>query len=208
MGRIRGIIFDLDGVVIDSPLNFLDIKGKIGLDSNEPLLESIGKIRDPGKREKAHQILKEEEKKAAFLSNLNKDIPPLFSFLEKKGIKKALVTRNNREAVRIVLEKFGLNFDVVITREDVLPKPAKEPVVLVCKRLKLSPKEVVLVGDHKFDILAGRDAGVKTILLKDRNNSLCELADVVISSLKEIKDIIFLERSKTMKDTAVKPNEG
>jgi len=95
--------------------------------------------------------------------------------------------------VRIVLEKFDLKFDVIITREDAPPKPSREPIILACKRLRLSPEEVVLVGDYKFDIIAGKNAGVKTILLKDRDSSFCELADVVISSLKEIKDIISSE---------------
>jgi len=194
--KIRGIIFDLDGVVINSPLNFLDIKKRIGLDSDEPLLESIEKISDPEKKKKAHRILKEEEKEAASLSSLNKDIPLLFSFLERKGIKRALVTRNNRAAVRTALEKFGLNFDVIITREDALPKPAKEPVVLACKRLKLSPEEVVLVGDYKFDIIAGRDAGIKTILLRNKNSSFCQLADVVINSLREIEELILSKKEQ------------
>ncbi len=77
-----------------------------------------------------------------------------------------------------------------------MPKPAKEPVVLVCKRLKLSPKEVVLVGDHKFDVLAGRDAGIKTILLRNKNSSFCQLADVVINSLREIEELILSKKEQ------------
>jgi len=191
--KIRGIIFDLDGVVVSSPLDLQKIKKKIGLDSDEPLLESIEKIRDPERKKRAHQILKKEEKKAASLSILKRNVLSLFDFLERKEIEKALVTRNNEEAVRIILEKFDLKFDVIITRENAPPKPSGEPIILACKRLKLSLEEVVLVGDYKFDIIAGKNAGVKTILLKNRNSSFCELADVVISSLKEIKDIIFSE---------------
>lgn len=184
----------MDGVVINSPLNFKEIGKRIALDSSEPFLENIEKIRDPAKRRRAHQILEQEEKKAASLSTLNKDVPSLFDFLERKGIKRALVTRNNEEAVRLVLEKFGLKFDVVITREDAAPKPSKEPVLLACKRLRLSPEEVVLVGDYKFDLIAGRDAGVKTLLLKNKGNFSSQLADIVINSLGEIKDIILSKK--------------
>ena len=65
MGKTRGIIFDMDGVVINSLLNFKEIKKKIGLESNEPFLENIEKIRDPARKRRAYHSIEEEEKRAA-----------------------------------------------------------------------------------------------------------------------------------------------
>jgi phosphoglycolate phosphatase-like HAD superfamily hydrolase len=106
-------------------------------------------------------------------------------------MKTALLTRNSRKAVEITLEKLGISFDVIITREDALPKPSPQPVLLISKRLDISLKDIILVGDFKFDILCGKNAGVTTVLLTNgREFSEYVNSDYIIENLRELIPIL------------------
>ena len=55
----------------------------------------------------------------------------------------------------------------------------------------LSPHEVVFLGDYEFDMLAGKRAGVVTILLRSSKQSTSENADLEIDSLAELVEMFF-----------------
>jgi len=183
MDKIKGIIFDLDGVLVKSDLNFREISRQIFGEERFPLLENILRIKDSSHRKIACAILEEHEKRAAVTCILNKGIPQLFELLNRYGIKKGLVTRNNRKSVHMVIKRFGLEFDVVLTREDAPPKPAKDPVILACKRMNLSPDKVILLGDYEFDMVAGKRAGIFTVLLKSCIQPSSPYADLTVESI-------------------------
>ena len=42
-------------------------------------------------------------------------------------------------------------------------KPAPDLVIKSCKKLRIKPKEAILVGDTKYDMIAGKKAGVVTV---------------------------------------------
>lgn len=44
------------------------------------------------------------------------------------------------------------------------PKPHPEPLLVACKRLKIKPAEAVYIGDTKADIQSAKAAGIKVIL--------------------------------------------
>jgi phosphoglycolate phosphatase-like HAD superfamily hydrolase len=94
----------------------------------------------------------------------------------------------------MVLDRLGLRFDAVVTREDAPPKPAPEPVWLACRRMGLSPSDVLFVGDFEFDMLAGRRAGVRTVLLRNPALAASEHADLSVESLGELRDQLEVGR--------------
>lgn len=63
--------------------------------------------------------------------------------------KKALVTMQSREIVQKILEKTGLSFDYVVTREDSLSRI--QQIMMVIKKFKVLPQSVLMVGDRKSD---------------------------------------------------------
>ncbi len=186
---IKGIIFDLDGVIVKQKLDFAAIKREIFGDMEGFILERMASLSGP-ERERAERILDRHERVASEHAELNDEVGELFAYLEEEGIRRALVTRNSREAVEIVQKKFSLNLDAIITREDAPPKPSPEPVLLACHRMGLSIEECIFVGDSELDMLAGRRAGVKTVLLKNQNNPYSENADFVINSLRDIFNLL------------------
>ena len=163
MTPILAIIFDMDGTLTRPTLDFPAIRSEIGLP--EPLLESMLAL-DPGPaRDRAFAILERHEERAAEVSELNDDVHDVLGFLEARRVPTAVVTRNSRVSVKRVLEKHGLAFDAVVTREDAPAKPRPEPLWLICERLRVAPAAALMVGDFKLDVVAGRNAGTRTALL-------------------------------------------
>ncbi len=182
-------IFDLDGTLIELNLDFEEIRRALGI-KDKYILESILKL-EGEERSRKLEILKEFEIRAASNAKLTPHAKEVLEKLEELGLKKGIVTRNCRESVEIVVERFGLNFDFVITREDAKPKPSPEPILLALKLAKSEPERGIVIGDYVFDIIAGKRAGTKTaLLLNGRNREFAKMADFVLRSLKDVENLI------------------
>ncbi len=160
---IRAVIFDLDGTLTRPFLNFPRIRAAIGVP--EPLLENMLALPPGPERERAFGILERFEEEAAEASELNDDARDVLDFLDGRGVPSAVVTRNSRRSTDRVLRKHSLSFRIVVTREDAPAKPRPEPLWLICEQLGVKPPHALMVGDFKFDIAAGRNAGTRTALL-------------------------------------------
>ena len=163
MTPIRAVIFDMDGTLTRPYLDFPAIRKAIGI--AEPLLENMLALPPGAERERAFGILERFEDEAADASELNEGTQDVLGFLSSRGIPSGLVTRNSRRSTDTVLRKHSLSFEIVVTREDAPAKPRPEPLWLICERLGVKPAQAVMVGDFKFDIVAGRNAGTLTALL-------------------------------------------
>ncbi len=182
-------IFDLDGTLIELNLDFDAIRRATGV-RGRYILESILELDEESRREKL-EVLKGFEVRAASTAKLMPYAREVLRLLDDMGFRKGIVTRNCRESVDIVIDRFGLEVDFVVTRDDAKPKPSPEPILLALKLAKSSPSKAVVVGDYRFDIEAGRRAGTKTaLLLNERNAEFAHLADYVLRSLREIEKLI------------------
>lgn len=180
---IRAVIFDMDGTLTRPTLDFPAIRAAIGIP--EPLLENMLALPPGSERDRAFSILDRFEEEAAEASELNDDTRGVVEFLASRRIPSGLVTRNSRRSTDRVLLKHGLRFEVVVTREDAPAKPRPEPLWLICDKLCVKPPQALMVGDFKFDIVAGRNAGTRTALLTNGK---------IPSYLKEITPDHVLER--------------
>ncbi len=182
-------IFDLDGTLIELNLDFDEIRRAVGV-RDRYILEAILKLDEEVRREKL-EILKDFEIRSASAAKLMPHAKDVLRLLDDLGLKKGIVTRNCRESVEIVINRFGLDVDFVITREDAKPKPSPEPILLALKLARSKPDTAIVIGDYKFDLIAGRSAGTKTaLLLNERNKDFIHLADYVLQSLKEIEKLL------------------
>ncbi len=182
---IGGILFDMDGVVVRQRLDFLAIKEEIFGTTHGFILERIAELAPP-ERGRAEAILERHETAAAADAEPMDGVLSFLAWVQSRGLRRGLVTRNSRKSVQIVLARLGLLFDAVVTREDAPPKPAPDPVWLACQRMGVPPSEVLLVGDFEFDMLAGRRAGVGTVLLRNPAQASSEHADLSVDSLGEL----------------------
>ncbi|GAF90726.1 unnamed protein product, partial [marine sediment metagenome] len=110
------------------------------------------------------------------------------------AIKTALLTRNSREPMQIVLDKFfdaGDLFDLAWSREDAPVKPDPEGILLTCQRLAVAPERTCCVGDYHYDITAAKAAGTTSVLLATgKHREFAHEADHVIESLAELTEIL------------------
>jgi HAD superfamily hydrolase (TIGR01549 family) len=162
--HLRGMIFDLDGTLVDSQLDFPAIKRDLGLPANMAILEALAELpAGPGK-DVMLQKLRVHELRGAECATLFPGVAEMLAFLDERGIPTAVLTRNSRESTAVVLERLGLQFSQVLSREDAPPKPDPAGLVHICEAWNLPAASVAFCGDFVFDLHAGRAAGMTTIL--------------------------------------------
>lgn len=162
MPRIRGLIFDLDGTLVHSGLDFDLMRRQMGLPEKQPILEALDLLEEP-RRSECWAILDRHEREGAERATLMPGVAELVQTLAARGIRRAVFTRNGRQAALRTLQRLGLSFDHVVAREDAPAKPDPTGIWKVCAAWGLRPDEVAMVGDYLFDIEAGRRAGAHTV---------------------------------------------
>lgn len=160
---IRGAIFDLDGTLVDSGLDFDLMRREMELAPGLPLLEAIEQL-SGARSERCWAILAEHELAGARRSTLYPGVREFVQALETRGLRRAVFTRNSRAIACDTLERLELAFDPILGREDAAVKPDPEAIWKNCANWGLRPGECCVIGDHRFDILAGRRAGAHTVL--------------------------------------------
>jgi HAD superfamily hydrolase (TIGR01549 family) len=160
---IKCVIFDMDGTVVDVPYDWKKIKEELQT-QGAPILSHIQGLKEPEKSEK-WKILEKFEEEATAKAVLKEGMREFLSFLESKKIKKALVTNNSRRNVDILLKKFRLEFDFILSREAGLWKPSGAPFLYVLKKLRLEKEKCCVVGDSHFDVKAAADAGIQIVFI-------------------------------------------
>jgi HAD superfamily hydrolase (TIGR01509 family) len=159
----RGILFDMDGTLTRTLLDFPAIKREMGI-GDRPILEALAQM-NPDERAAAEIILHRHEDYAAANATLNDGCEELLHWLAARHIRTAIVTRNRLSCAQTVLARYGLSFDVLITRENGRFKPDPSGILEACRRLELEPHQVWMVGDGQYDIEAGLAAGTPTVWL-------------------------------------------
>lgn len=179
-GKIEAVLFDLDGTILDSGdfifggfkhslyknakkrIKWEDIEHVLG----KPLAECYSILFPEGDVEILCKTHRDFQAKNA---HLVKPIASSKAVLEKlvdSGIKSGVITNRHADTLKDSLErvKFESLFDVLISVDDVTnPKPHPESLIKALKRLKVFPSRALMVGDTEVDVLAGKNAGVKTV---------------------------------------------
>jgi HAD superfamily hydrolase (TIGR01509 family) len=159
---IRGLIFDLDGTLVDSGLDFDRMRREMQLPERQPILEALEHLPEP-RRSECWAILDWHEREGAERATLMPGVTELMDALEHRDIRRAVFTRNGRVATLRTLNRLKLTFETVVAREDAPAKPNPTGIWTICESWGLRPDEVAMVGDYLFDIEAGHRAGAHTV---------------------------------------------
>jgi len=190
---IRGVVFDLDGTLVDSRLDFDAMRREMELPPDQPILEALTELA-PHHAARCREILHRHELAGAERAVLLPGAGELLAVLHGRGVHVAIATRNSRHITLATLNKVGLAIDLVLTRDDGPVKPHPWPVLHACERWQLAASEVIVVGDYRFDVECGRAAGCGTVLMTHPRDPAdypnVENADLLLGSLADREKLL------------------
>ncbi|MBI4718475.1 MAG: HAD family hydrolase [Planctomycetes bacterium] len=191
--RRAAVIFDLDGTLTRPHLDFDAIRAEIGLGPG-PILESLAQLHGTALA-RAEAILHRHERDAAENAVLQEGAVEVVSACRAAGYRAAIVTRNSRVSLHHVLHAHAIVIDAARTREDGAIKPSPEPILSLCAEVDADPHRSWMIGDYLFDILSGRAAGARTVLMigDAAAPEYAPQADHVIRRLAELLPLLSID---------------
>ena len=177
--ELEAVLFDLDGVLIDSFESWYQAFSRMLQAYNKPEISREtfrARCWGPDLRhnlsalqlgeEAAWFCVREQQQLIGLVELIPHSEEVLRRTREAYQLKVGLVTNTPRANVNKILEHFHLTnqFDAVLTGDDVeRGKPDAEIVLKTCERLAVNPEHAILVGDTRTDFQAGRAAGCLVI---------------------------------------------
>lgn len=160
INNAQGVIFDLDGTLVSSALDFAAIRQQIGCPEGIDVLKFISTLRTESQRSEASQTVLQHEladaEDAVWLSGAKEFINQLVSL----KLPMAIVTRNCCEATRVKMRNNDIPINLVLTREDAPAKPKPDALLQVAKTWQLPPEKLLYIGDYIYDEQAANNAGM------------------------------------------------
>jgi pyrophosphatase PpaX len=208
--KYKGILFDLDGTLLDTtPLiletfqyTFLNhYNRKLSLEDiqpymGQPLIAAMQAL-GPGDEEMLIQTYREYNlAKHDALVGIFDGVYETVCRLHAAGAVLAVVTSKTAGTARRGLRLFNMEpfFTEVVGLEDTdRHKPLPEPVLCALDRIRLSPNECLMVGDSPHDIESAKAAGVATAGVGwsrvNMDELVCSNPDYMLKSMTDLLTI-------------------
>ena len=217
MGRIKLVVFDLDGTLADTLPDIAGALEKVTAKYGEygDLQQLVRKSIGNGAKKLVERVFdalgisKEhlEEDLAEYRALYAKDscidtvlYPNTLKVLEelkKRGIAMAVATMKPRESTKEVLEKMGIAdyFSLVLSADDMqAPKPDPWSVYTCAKHVGVSPEQALMIGDSMTDVGAGKASGAVSVAVlggySDREKMLKSDADYLVEEIGALLPIL------------------
>jgi len=201
---IEAIIFDRDGVLIDSE-KIHEESIRVGLkelgfkfDEND-FRQIYARAPDHYKDFLLSKYPVDWEKyraiqRAAYYALLSKnclikEVVNLAKVLKEKGHKLGIATSTKKDVTIKILESFGIKeyFDEIIGLEETVKhKPSPEPYLKAAELLKVNPENCLVLEDSILGLTAAKAAGMKCLIVKTN---------------------VFFEQDYSQADLVLKPEE-
>ena len=189
-------IFDLDGTLTESLHDFPAISRALGLPADKPILEALAKL-PAAEAADIHRQLNDIEVEIAEQATPQPGAYDLLSDLKFQGKQVGILTRNTKAIARKTLAACGLSDffhpDHILGRSCCEPKPQPDGIQHLLANWSITHKQAVMIGDHKFDLMAGRNAEVLSIYLDPSGKfPWNQYADYAVQSLEKLRQLTVL----------------
>lgn len=214
--NIQLLIFDLDGVLVDSSAAIVETVNKVLANnghkaiSTEKIRSLIGHhlidiykvavpdLKDATAKQWVQDYIAHFQTISVANSFLYPHVKEVLSFFQGKK-KISLATTKGEPEARRLLHGLGCEnyFDLMLGFNNVVnTKPDPEMIFKTLDYFKLKPEQAVIIGDTTLDIRAGKSAGIHTIGITTGTDTketlLASSPDLIIDNLEELKEIILL----------------
>jgi len=217
---LKGVIFDLDGVVVDSHPAHMRAWNRFLLSVGKSVTETeLDFVRDGRKKEEilrhflgdlnCTEIQAHSHQKDLFFNEEAKDVKAvagvgeLLKQLERTGLPTAVASSGSSKRVHYILDLVGLRpyFRIVVTGDDVARgKPDPAIFLKAARKLHVEPTSSLAFEDSVSGVRAARAAGMKClgIAAPHRAHSLAEagahgvLTDFVGASVSQIQELFSI----------------
>jgi len=222
MNLFQAIIFDMDGVLIDSEPLFLDAVNSLVLQAGkDPITNTENQKHLLGTtvEETWRRVIKMRDLPLTVEECVSQYDPivrqvledhlvpqpgvrDLIHSLKERGLPKAVASSALRSWVELKLDTIGLRdeFDTYFGGDDVTSgKPAPDIYLKAAKAIGVHPKECIAIEDSPFGIAAAKSAGMYTIAVLTESTRGLDLseADVILETLEDFQ-IDLLANHKLM----------
>lgn len=212
--EIRGVLFDMDGVVLDTeklyarfwaeacafygyPMSYRQALGMRSLnkDAGQAYLSSLfgPEIRHRTIRDKRVELMDAYVEKHGVEAKAG--IFELLDYLQSRGIPYAVTTASPLERISRYLGSLGLleRFDRICTAERVAHgKPEPDIYLLGAKTLELPPEGCLALEDSYTGILSAHRAGCKSTIVPDLDAPGEEILSICWGRADSLLDVIGL----------------
>jgi HAD superfamily hydrolase (TIGR01509 family) len=211
---IRGVLFDMDGVLVDSEpfickaaiMMFSELGIRVSEEEFQPFV-GMGENRYIGGVADRHGLNVDIEQVKArtyeiygiIVKGKLSPLPGAHEFISKcrnKELKLALATSADRVKMEVNLKEIGLSgdsFDAIITGLDVAnKKPFPDIFLLAAERMGLKPYDCLVIEDAVSGIKAGKNAGCKCLAVTSSFDATAlKEADWICESLMNVPDEVL-----------------
>ncbi len=182
---VRAIAFDLDSTLTRPYLDFRRLRQQLNLPEGD-ILKWLATL-PPSERTHASQIIAAFEQDGVENVTWNDGAQETLEAVRTMGLLSAIVTRNSRASLVAVCQRLDIAVDLLVAREDAPPKPDPACLHYTAERLGVPVEHLLVVGDYRHDMDAGRAAGAMTVLLTNGQTPAWPVeADLVIERLVEV----------------------
>lgn len=210
MQNIKAVIFDVDGLLLNTEFLWLQAWNDVGEKYGEPAFgkafyrtvgltgKAVNAILDeelsgcPNRNELLVEVRKTGVKYLEEKIDIMPGVKDLLDLLDEKGIIKAVATTTNRLKTDERLKKLGLydRFSIIVCGDEVTKrKPNPEIYQTILKKLGVGLDKVLVLEDTGYGVKAAYDAGVKVIMVPSINPATEEekkMAYAIVHSLDEV----------------------
>ncbi|MBS1552379.1 MAG: HAD family phosphatase [Bacteroidetes bacterium] len=195
----KAVIFDMDGVLIDSEPEYMEMNRSLfsglGIDfENSDFDQYVGMssfkmwsgIKEKYKLVNDVEELIETERRKMFeilssdkISGPVKGIPELLTELRFNDIVLNVASSSAKRNIELILNKLNLTkfFTVIVSGEEVkYGKPAPDIFLLVSDKTGIPPEKCLVIEDSSNGITAAKSAGMKCIGFKNSGTNLQDLS--------------------------------
>lgn len=182
--RIEGVLFDLDGTLLDSAPDlyaalqrqceeegapvppYAPVREVVSRGARAVLRCAFGALGEPAVEARVERYLALYEEVMGEATRPFHGVEALLGQLEVGGVRWGIVTNKAGYLTDELLRRIGwADRAAAVVSGDTLPvkKPDPAPVRLACERAGIDPARSLFVGDDRRDVMAGAAAGLYTV---------------------------------------------